>query len=147
MNIGIYVNTLLELLRNFNFARASAENAFCETYGVSQEVYSSTAMRKRGIVYGPLVRVRRVRFGEKCLLLLMNEPRRKQRGIVRSPEELHSEFNTFLTAPRGGVSNLSARINANLHIVAALRLDVIIYRNNNSAFVWRDRCLSLRAEL
>jgi len=40
----------------------------------------------------------------------MNEPRRKQRGIVRSPVELHSEFNTFLTAPMGGVLNPSARI-------------------------------------
>jgi len=40
----------------------------------------------------------------------MNEPRRKQRGIVRSPVELHSGFNTFLTAPRGGVLNPSARI-------------------------------------
>jgi hypothetical protein len=40
----------------------------------------------------------------------MNEPRRKQRGIVRSPVELHSGFNTFKNAPRGGVLNPSARI-------------------------------------
>ena len=41
----------------------------------------------------------------------MNEPRRKQRGIVRSPVELHSGFNTFKNAPRGWVLNPSARIN------------------------------------
>ena len=29
------------------------------------------------------------------MLEQMNEPRRKQRGIVRSPVELHSGFNTF----------------------------------------------------
>jgi len=40
----------------------------------------------------------------------MNEPRGKQRGIVRSPVELHSGFNAFLTAPRGGALNPSARI-------------------------------------
>jgi len=40
----------------------------------------------------------------------MNEPRRKQWGIVRSFVELHSGFNAFLIAPRGGVLNPSARI-------------------------------------
>jgi len=51
------------------------------------------------------------RFAEQLKTVTrMNEPHRKQRGIVRSPGELHSGFNTFLTAPRGGVLNPSARI-------------------------------------
>ena len=46
----------------------------------------------------------------KILMNIMNGPRRKQRGIVRSPVELHSGFNTLKSAPRGGVLNPSARI-------------------------------------
>ena len=68
----------------------------------------------------------------------MNEPRRKQRGIVRSPVELHSGFNTFLTAPRGGVLNPSAQIRRNIfHVVdfsigpRNFRAFVVLYPDNS----------------
>jgi hypothetical protein len=41
----------------------------------------------------------------------INQPRRKQRGMVVLNKELQPGFNTFLTAPRGGVLNPSTRIN------------------------------------
>jgi len=46
----------------------------------------------------------------------MNEPRRKQRGIVRSLVELYSGLNT---SPRGGVFNPSARISAESRLCLA----------------------------
>jgi|GEM_PF-4199792 len=64
---------------------------------------------------------------------LMNEPRRKQRGIVRSPVKLHSGFITLLTAPRGGVLNPSARIKDPDYAIVGAR------RNNKNFLIYAKK--------
>ncbi|MDR2476470.1 MAG: aldehyde dehydrogenase family protein, partial [Treponema sp.] len=101
---GIDMDQAVEIIVNAKLQKPGACNAV-ETLLVHRDAISALMPRLAERLAGKV----ELRCDAESKAAI-NQPRCKQRGMVVLNKELQSGFNTFLTAPRGGVLNPSARI-------------------------------------